>query len=110
MQKRKETPDILSSLMDKQGRDTGKTVQQHTSIPESTAKVKATYYISQTTADDLEDAWHQLRKEASPEARGEISKSSIVDVSLRMVLEDLKKQGKESQLANIMLYHNTGIT
>ena len=109
MQKRKETPDILSNLMNKQIQDTGKPASQQTSKPESTEKVKATYYISQTTADDLEDAWYQLRKEAPPENRGEISKSSIVDVALRMVLEDLKKQGKESQLASKMLYHNTGV-
>ncbi len=108
MQKRRETPDILSNLMDKQAQNTGKPVKRHTSMPESTEKIKATYYISQTTADDLEDAWYQLRKEAPPEDRGEISKSSIVDVALRMVLEDLKKQGKESQLAGKMLYRNTG--
>ena len=110
MQKRKETPDILSNLMDKQVQDTGKPANQHTSMPESTGKIKATYYISQITADDLEDAWLQMRKEASPEGRGEISKSSIVDVALKIVLADLKEQGKESQLASIMLYHNAGIT
>ena len=110
MQKRKETPDILSSLMDKQAKDTGKPASQQASMTESTEKVKATYYISQTTADDLEDAWYQLRKEAPPEDRGEISKSSIVDVALRMVLEDLKKQGKESRLAGKLLYHNTSMT
>ena len=106
MQKRNETPDILSDLMDKPTRDTGKPASQHTSKPKSTEKikVKATYYISQTTADDLEDAWYHLRKEAPQEDRGEISKSFIVDVALRIVLEDLKKQGKESQLASKMLY------
>jgi hypothetical protein len=96
--------------MDKQTQDTGKPVKQDTSIPESVEKVKATYYISQSTIDALEDAWYQLRKEASPENRGEISKSLIVDIALKIVIEDLRKQGTESQLASIMLYQNTSTT
>jgi uncharacterized protein involved in outer membrane biogenesis len=110
MQKRKKTPDILSTLMDKPAQDTSKPVSQHTSVPESTEKIKATYYISQTTVDDLEDAWYQLRKEAPSENRGEISKSLIVDTALRIAFEDLKNQGTESQLASKLLHHNTSIT
>lgn len=110
MQKRKDTPDILSNLMNQPTQTEVKPVKQNTSIPESARKVKATYYLSQMTLDELEDAWHQLRKEASRENRGEISKSLIVDIALTIVLEDLKELGLQSPIASRMLHHNTSNT
>jgi len=110
MQKRKKTPDILSNLMDSKNQDDGKPANQNTSKPESAEKIKATYYISQSTVDALEGAWFQLRKEASPEIRTEITKSTIVDVAIRIALDELDKHGKDSHLASKMLHHNTSAT
>ena len=62
-------------------------------------KVKATFYISADIVDRLEEGWSELRKISPKEARGEISKSFIVEEGLLEVLADLEKRGKTSLLA-----------
>lgn len=62
-------------------------------------KVKATFYISADIVDRLEEGWSELRKISPKEARGEISKSFIVEEGLLEVLTDLENKGKTSLLA-----------
>jgi hypothetical protein len=66
---------------------------------EEATKVKATFYISSSVVDRLEEGWSTLRSISPKEKRGEISKSLIVEAGLQAVLEDLAKKGKESLLA-----------
>jgi len=71
--------------------------------PESTdGKVKATFYLSPATLDALEAGWLQLRRLASQENRGKVSKSLIVEIALQTALDELKAKDKESQLASVL--------
>jgi hypothetical protein len=129
MADRKQTPDILGSLLGGSeepaiipaDHNAGIPAFQHTIKPvgkpaikkakkkapvkkpepaqEETPKVKATFYISSRTVDLLEEGWTQLRKITPKEARGEVSKSLIVETALQELLADLKANGKESLLA-----------
>ena len=88
--------------------NTGITVRQHTDtaieepneIPEAEHdKVKATFYLSSSTVEALEDAWLILRRQARSAGRkGAISKSAIVDMALKLTLEDLEVKGGDSQI------------
>jgi len=102
MANRKETPDILGTVLDKKPKasiparqNTIKTVSHNAIISDN--KVKATYYLSQQVIDALEDAQYQLRKMAG-ENRSRVSKSFIVETALRMALEDVEKKGENSRL------------
>jgi hypothetical protein len=66
-------------------------------------KTKATYYLATEAVDALEDAWHELRKLASGDARGRIAKSLIVEQALLGALADLQANGKDSELARRLL-------
>ncbi len=70
------------------------------SPPEQTAPIKATFYLSQQIVDALEDAWLSLRK--MTKARGDISKSGIVQEAIRLAVEDLKDKAGKSRLADRM--------
>lgn len=126
MADRKQTPDILGSLLgDTQPETPKKPVYQNTIKPEyhkdskpvrqptskpvshkkpkdqdtPGEKVKATYYISSQAVEALETGWIQLRRLASKKTRGQISKSLIVELALQMALEDLDSKGSSSQIA-----------
>lgn len=62
-------------------------------------KVKATFYISADIVDRLEDGWSELRKISPKEARGEVSKSFIVETALQDALDGLARSGRTSLLA-----------
>lgn len=62
-------------------------------------KVKATFYISSSIVDRLEEGWSELRKISPKEARGEISKSFIVETALQEALEELDSKQTTSLLA-----------
>lgn len=62
------------------------------------SSVKATFYLSQDAVDNLEDAWHNLRRTASGTDRGAITKSLIVRLALEIALEELRQKGTASQL------------
>ena len=138
---RKQTPDILGSLLgDKKPEDTSKpeyhkdskpvrqqarkpvekpiskTASQKTQQPDkavrealeparepSTEKIKATYYLAIEAVEALEDAWAQLRKMSSTDTRSSISKSLIVEESLKIVLEELEKTGQKSRIVKNIL-------
>jgi hypothetical protein len=98
---RKKTPDIMGGLLS--GRKTAqqqdsKTVhKQQDSL--TAEKKQATLYFSQEATDALERARYTLRQLAYPEQRSAITKSSIVEAAFLLALEDLEKNGAESQLA-----------
>ncbi len=62
-------------------------------------KVKATFYISADIVDRLEEGWSELRRISPKEARGDISKSFIVETCLQEALEGLARSGRTSLLA-----------
>ena len=62
-------------------------------------KVKATFYLSTETVEDLETGWIQLRRLAPKETRGQVSKSLIVELALQIALEELKSKKDKSLLA-----------
>ena len=89
-------------------KSTGKTVSKPASKPvsqkkpepqEPAEKVKATYYLDAEVVEALEEGWMELRKLADKKDRGQISKSLIVELSLKMALDELKAQGVNSLLA-----------
>ena len=99
---RKQTPDILSGLMDQSGAGSAR---QHAGIPEGQnasileqKPAKATYYLSPDVIDSLEESWFQLRRVVNG-SRAKISKSKIVEIALDMAIEDFEKNGQASQLA-----------
>ena len=129
MADRKKTPDILGSLLGDTSKteyhndskpelqptskpvrkSTGKTVSRPTSKPVSqkkplvtgpAEKVKATYYLDAEIVEALEEGWMGLRKLADKKDRSRISKSLIVELALKLALEDLEKRGSESSLAS----------
>lgn len=127
MADRKKTPDILGSLLGDTSKTeyhntgipeyhndskpelqpTSKPVRKPTSKPVSqkkpeaqpAEKVKATFYLDTEIVETLEEGWMELRKLADKKDRGQISKSLIVELALKLALEDLEKRGAESSLA-----------
>ena len=65
-------------------------------------KVKATYYLSQTTLDALEETKLQLRRIAGKDKR-QISSSAIVEAALRIAFEDFEAEKTASKLASILV-------
>jgi len=128
MADRKKTPDILGSLLGDtimpeyhntgipeyhkdskpELQPTSKPVRKCTSKPvsqkkalaeEPAEKVKATFYLDAEVVEALEEGWMELRKLADKKDRGQISKSLIVELALKLALEELEKRGAESSLA-----------
>ncbi len=64
---------------------------------------RATFDLTASIVDDLEDAWLTLRKEAPVGKRKQVSKSGIVRVAIELACADLKKQGIKSRLARKLL-------
>jgi hypothetical protein len=115
MAPRKPTPDILSDLLGEPSasHQAGTPVHQPTRtaadpnlrapvIP-PVERLKATFYLDPTVLEQLEEAWHQLRKLTRGTDRGKVSKSLIVEVALALALQDLKAQGEASPLARTMV-------
>lgn len=63
----------------------------------ATPKQYATFYISQDTIAELEEAWMSLRRIRKGK-KGSVSKSTIVEVALRTALEDFRSDRKNSTL------------
>ena len=104
----KDSKPELQSTSKPVRKSTGKTVSKPTSKPvsqkkpeaqEPAEKVKATYYLDAEVVEALEEGWMELRRLADKKDRGQISKSLIVELSLKMALDELKAQGVNSLLA-----------
>lgn len=128
--KRKETPDVLGEILGEvapgpeeklagqaPAAATSKTARQHTgktarkqaskppALPAPAAeepKLKATFYLSPSALDALEEGWLQLRRLAVLDDRGRVSKSLIVEMSLLAALQELRDKDKESSLARML--------
>ena len=82
------------------GKPTSKPVSQKKAQAEEPAeKVKATFYLDSKAVESLEGGWMELRKLADKKSRGQISKSLIVELALKLALGDLEKKGADSSLA-----------
>ena len=104
----KDSKPELQSTSKPVRKSTGKTVSKPTSKPvsqkkaepqEPAEKIKATYYLDAEVVEALEEGWMELRKLADKKDRGQISKSLIVELALKLALEELEKRGAESSLA-----------
>ena len=104
----KDSKPELQSTSKPVRKSTGKTVSKPTSKPvsqkkaepqEPAEKIKATYYLDAEVVEALEEGWMELRRLADKKDRGQISKSLIVELSLKMALDELKAQGVNSLLA-----------
>ena len=67
--------------------------------PVEDSTIKATFYLTKDTVNDLEDAWLQLRRTSEAGQRGAITKSLIVRLALEIALEEITAKGASSQLA-----------
>ena len=65
-------------------------------------KLKATFYLSPSLLDRLEEAQLHLRRLALLDDRGKVSKSLIVEMSLLAALQELRDKDKESLLARML--------
>ena len=120
MADRKQTPDILGSVLGaeeepaapppakapeeaskpaKQPRGKAAEEAREPAPAPSGEKAKVTLYFAPETVEALEAGWLQLRRLIQTERRNQISKSSIVETALLIALEDLKKKGERSQIA-----------
>lgn len=117
MSKRKETPDVLGSLLggdqpaaQEPVQDDSKPAKQQAGKPsrqpaakpaaeEEEEKIKATFYLSPGTVYALDEAKSRLRRMIEPERLTEISKSSITEEALQIALEELAREGEDSRLA-----------
>jgi uncharacterized tellurite resistance protein B-like protein len=59
-------------------------------------KEKATFNLSLSTLETLEDAWIKLKRQFKGEQR--ITKTAIVEMALEICIEDLEKRKSESSL------------
>ncbi len=62
-------------------------------------KVKATFYLSKSVVEALEDAHLALRRMAGAPRRSGVSKSLIVEKALELALEELALEASQSRLA-----------
>lgn len=117
MSDRKETPDVLGSILGgpqepevepaskPESQIDRKTEKQKARKPEKQTepveepKIKATHYLKQSTLYKLEEALIQLRR--ATDNRG-LSRYEIVEEALQMALDELEAKGEKSQLARRM--------
>ncbi len=112
MSKRQVTPDILSAVLT--GEESPAPARKRTKRPalkkevepeqgrgEEVEKQKATFYLSETALADLENAWMSLR--SLKRGKGSVSKSGIVEASLRAALDEYEAKGKNSVLAQALV-------
>lgn len=82
-------------------RSRSKRAAKKRAAPAATPKQYATFYISQDAIAELEEAWLSLRRMRKGK-KGSVSKSTIVEVALRTVLEDFQSDRKNSTLARAL--------
>jgi len=117
---RKKTPDVLSDLMaGPASQKTSKTAKKQTSRParqprtpaprpasceatRGSERTKATFYISGAGLDALEASWSLLRSQAGS-SRGQITKSSLVEVALGRLRQELKDSSARTKLLQDVL-------
>ena len=80
--------------------DRSATQRSKSTLPKSVEDntIKATFYLTKDTVNNLEDAWLQLRRASDAGQRGAITKSLIVRLALEIALEDITAKGTGSQL------------
>lgn len=102
---RAPTPNIMESLMKgeeeikppsnnycKQEKD----IESNKAIKQESGKEKATFNLSLSTLEVLEDAWIKLRRNVKGGQR--ITKTLIVEKAIEIALNELEACGEESEL------------
>ena len=104
MSKRKETPDVLGSILGGQEEPERQPARKVASQrdretekqPEDDPKIKATHYLRQSTLYRLEEGLIQLRRATG---NRDLSRYEVVEQAVQMALEELEANGEKSQLA-----------
>lgn len=110
---RKPTPSLIDDLLSGKKGQAPEPAPSSAAAPEplatsrtagkdSAESIKATFYLSQDVADDLEEARLILIRLLRPESKHDVSKSVIVEQSIRIAIEDLKANGAGSLLAKAL--------
>ena len=102
---KERTPDILGSIMGesiKAEENKAAPVEDSNNYAQSQKykadewKERATFNLSSSTLENLDDAWLKLRRKLKGEQR--ISKTLIVEVALEMALQDFEANNESSEL------------
>ena len=92
---RKETPDVLSELM-----GSSKTLEHERNKAikheNNSEKEKATFNLSVSTLEKLEDTWVKLRKQLKD--KGRITKTLIVERAIELAIKELEEKEEGSSL------------
>ena len=102
---RKKTPDILGDILgnnETSSESTNTEIKEYNKEYNNVEKTKTTFYISQHAIDNLEEAWFTLRKIAKNN-KTKISKSIIVETSIKMMLTDLKSNEYQSKIVRQLI-------
>lgn len=106
---RKHTPDIMGELMQaaslpasQQASKPAKQKASRPALPPAADKTKATFYISADGIEALEATWMQLRQQAGA-ARGQVSRSGLVEVALLRLRDELKREKAAAEILRAIL-------
>jgi hypothetical protein len=69
-------------------------------------KKKVTHYLSQDISETLDRVLPRIRKLVPEETRKRVSKSRLVDSSMRLLLLEFEEKGKESLLVRQFLHND----
>ena len=72
------------------------------SVPVTTDKIKATFYLESAAADALELSWLKLRRLAG-DRRGRVSKSALVELALLTLAEQLESEAKARRVLSALM-------
>ncbi len=72
-------------------------------------KKKTTYYLTVHTSEALEQAKEEMRSLVSPRLRRLVSKSRIVEMALRHLLQELDRNRSDNELVQRLLCEKQGI-
>lgn len=105
MSKRRETPNVLSDLLD------GKPASQQASKPASQntvktsgdveGKTKVTNYLTHETAEMIDFTHAQMRKHTRGRGR-RLTKSEMVEAMIKMGIDDVEKNGANSRVFDFL--------
>lgn len=62
-------------------------------------KVLVSFYLSQKTSEQIDDILFYLKKQLPFEKRRKLTKSILYETGFKILIEDYKEKGEESQLS-----------
>ena len=82
--------------------------KQSTGAQTKVSKKKATHYLAVATFEDLNQSIPKIKKMLPEDLQNSVSKSQLVDSSLKLLLEEFQKKGKDSLLVQQLLKEKGG--